>query len=346
MKKKFKTIYIFLGIIIVLGLVVFCYFFVGRARVAEKIIWGVDFSQMQAQSLKLNWKEIYLAIMDDLGVKNIKIHTQWDWIEGKKNEYYFGDTDWQVQKAEENNVKLIYVLGMKTGRWPECHAPAWTNNISEDQIKLELLKYIKQVVLRYKNNSAITYWQVENEPLLEFGECPAWYYRNDDFLKQEVALVKSLDSSRQVIVSDSGELNWWFNASRAGDIVGTTMYRKAWVNTSSFGFNFFLPNFYATYPIPPIFYSRKAELIKYFFNKDVICVELQAEPWAHKPFYDVPLAEQEKTMNLEQFKNNINYAKKTGLDAFYFWGVEWWYWLKTAQNSPAIWNEAKTLFSN
>ena len=36
--------------------------------------------------------------------------------------------------------------------------------------------------------------------------------------------------------------------------------------------------------------------------------------------------------------------KKTGLDTFYLWGVEWWYWMKTAQNQPAIWTEAKTLF--
>jgi len=24
------------------------------------------------------------------------------------------------------------------------------------------------------------------------------------------------------------------------------------------------------------------------------------------------------------------------------WGPEWWYWLKTTQNEPAIWNTAKS----
>jgi hypothetical protein len=155
-----------------------------------------------------------------------------------------------------------------------------------------------------------------------------------------------LDPSRKIIVSDSGELSTWIPAAGVGDILGTTMYRKAWVNLASFGFDFGIPGFYNTYPIPPVFYSRKANIIKLLFGKKVICVELQAEPWAQKPFYDVPLVEQSKTMDLQQFKDNVKYAQETGLDTFYFWGPEWWYWMKTTQNQPQIWNEAKKLFNN
>lgn len=346
MKKKYKAMIIFLVIIFVLFLIVFCYFFVGKATVAKNIIWGVDFSQMQTEALKLDWKQTYLAILEDLNIKNIKLHTQWDWIEGQKENYYFGDTDWQLSQAEKHNAKIIYVVGMKTGRWPECHIPSWASGLSEQQQQAELLKYIKEVVLRYKDSKVIAYWQVENEPLLSFGHCPSWYYKSDEFLKKEVALVKSLDPSRQIIVSDSGELSWWVNVGKIGDIVGTTLYRKAWVNISSFGFPIANPGFYSTYPIPPVFYSRKAEIIKRLFGKEVMCIELQAEPWASKPFYDVPLDEQIKTMDLRQFKSNVEYAKKTGLDRFYFWGVEWWYWMKEKQNQPQIWQEAKILFNN
>ena len=58
------------------------------------------------------------------------------------------------------------------------------------------------------------------------------------------------------------------------------------------------------------------------------------------------LKEQEKTMNLNKFKENIVYAKQSGFKEFYFWGTEWWYWLKEKQNKPEIWNEAKKLFQN
>ena len=213
MRKLLKIILWILAAIILLFTLVFCYFFIGSAPVAKNITWGVDFSQMQAQSLGLDWKDVYLAIINDLGVKNIKIHTQWDWIEGERGDYFFGDTDWQLDQAKKNGVNVIYVVGLKSGRWPECHAPVWSDNLSEQQQKKEILEYITQVVLRYKNNEAIKYWQVENEPFFKFGQCPSWYYDGGEFLKQEVALVKSLDYSRKIIISDSGEGSMWFRAA-------------------------------------------------------------------------------------------------------------------------------------
>ncbi|GAI35277.1 unnamed protein product, partial [marine sediment metagenome] len=80
------------------------------------------------------------------------------------------------------------------------------------------------------------------------------------------------------------------------------------------------------------------------FNKEVICVELQAEPWGPKLLYDSPFEEQEKTINLTLFQKNIEFARKTGFKEFYLWGAEWWFWLKEAQNDPRIWDEAKKLW--
>lgn len=341
MSKFSKILLIFAVIIIALVAIIFCYFFVGKAEVQNGITWGVDFSQSQAEYLKLNWKETYSAIINDLGAKNIKLHTNWNWVEGKKDDYFFKDIDWQIKQAEQNNVKIIYVLGIKTGRWPECHVPKWADNLPEEQQQAKLLEYITEVILRYKNSKAIVNWQVENEPLFRFGECPSWYYKNDDFLKTEIALVKSLDPKRPVIISDSGEQSTWFGPAQVGDIVGITMYRNAWAHvTDTFGFNLN----YAF--LNPMTYARKAEIIKKLFGKDVICIELQAEPWASKPFLEAPLQEQAKSMNLDMFKENVKFAKQTGLDKFYFWGVEWWYWMKEKNNQPEIWSEAQKLFIN
>lgn len=339
MKNIFKIILGFIAMLIAAAVIVFCYFFVGSAPKQENITWGVDFSQMQAQSLGLDWKETYSAIINDLGAKNIKLHTQWDWVEGRKDSYYFDDIDWQLAQADKNGVKIIYVVGVKSGRWPECHIPSWTSGLSEKKQKEEALKYIKEVVSRYKDSKAVVNWQVENEPLFNFGQCPPWYYDDGNFLREEVELVKSLDPSRQIIISDSGEQSSWFGVAKIGDIVGITMYRKVWAHiTDRLGFN--VDSF-----LSPVTYWRKALLIQKIFNKDVICIELQAEPWTSEPFYNVPLLEQEKTMNLNLFKQNVEYAKETGLDKFYFCGVEWWYWIKTTQNQPAIWDEVKDLFS-
>jgi len=337
MKKLIKISLLAAAIALALVLVVFCYFFVGSARQSKNITWGVNFSQMQAESLKLDWKETYSAILDGLSVKNIKLLTQWDWVEGEKDYYFFDDIDWQINQAQKNNAKIIYVIGMKTGRWPECHIPQWAQGLSKEEQQAEIMKYVKEVVSRYKGRNVIAAWQVENEPLFVFGQCP-WY--DEDFLKKEVKLVKSLDNTRPVIVSDSGELSSWFSVAKIGDIVGTTIYRKSWVHIIN-GFGF-----YGTFPIPPVFYWRKTLLMEKLFNKKVICVELQEEPWAQRPFYDVSIEEQEKTMNINQFKKNIEYAKNTGLDTFYLWGSEWWYWMKETQSRPEIWNEAKKLFAD
>jgi hypothetical protein len=259
-------------------------------------------------------------------------------VEGERGAYFFDDIDWQINQAEIRNVKIIYVLGMKTGRWPECHLPEWAKTLSKEQQQAELLKYIKEVVLRYKDSKAIDYWQVENEPLFKFGVCHSWYYKSQNFIKAEVALVKSLDPSRQIIISDSGNLSFWFDAVKIGDILGITIYKKYWV---SMGNNF---GFYSDYFLPPEIWLRRIEIINKFFNKKVIGIELQAEPWASKPLMEAPIEEQIKSMNIEQFEKNVQYAKETGLDEFYFWGVEWWYWMKTKQNQSEIWNEAKKLF--
>jgi len=332
--NKLLKMFLLTLIIIFLSLIIY-YFFVARTPEQKNITWGVNFSQMQAESLKLDWKKTYLAILEDLGSKNIKLHTQWDWVEGKKDNFYFDDIDWQINEAEKHNAKLIYVAGMKTGRWPECHIPNWANELSKKEQQTEILKYIKEVVLKYKGSKSIVAWQAENEPLFKFGVCP-WY--DENFLKREVNFIKSLDSTRPVVVSDSGEQSFWIKAAGIGDIVGTTMYRRVWFHI----FNDY--GFYVNILLPAKTYGLKAELIKKLFGKEVINVELQAEPWGKKLLYDIPFKEQEKLMDVSKFKGNIEYAKKTGLDEFYLWGAEWWYWLKEKQGKPEIWEEASKLF--
>jgi len=318
-----------LGMLLVLTAALGSYFLIGNPPQAETVTWGINFSQKHAEYLGLNWKHAYSAFLKDLNARNIKIATHWDLLEPQENSFYFDDLDWQIRQAEEHQVQLTLAIGMKTPRWPECHIPNWAKDLDQETQQKEILKLLKKIVTRYKNSKAIKYWQVENEPFFPYGDCP-WVDKK--FLKEEVALVKSLDTVHPVIVSDSGEGSFWINAAGYGDIVGTTLYKKVWSRH--------LKN-YIYYPFPPIFYWRKAQIIKKLFNKKVICVELQAEPWGPTLLYDAPLEEQTKSMNPQQLANIISFAKQTGLDEFYFWGAEWWYWLKTVHNDTQIWKLAK-----
>lgn len=328
MKRIFIKIFF---LFIVIFLILTGYLFIGNSPRAEKITWGVNFSQKHSELLGLNWRENYTALIDDLKTKKIKIITHWDLIEPEEGKYDFKDLDWQIKTAEENEVGLILVTGMKTGRWPECHIPEWAENLNKKEQQEKVLELLKETVLRYRDSEAILFWQVENEAFFPFGECP---WTDIDFLKKEINLVKSLDD-RPIIITDSGEFSFWTRAARLGDMVGVTLHRKAWFREFKT---------YVSYPFTPMYYWRRAEIIRNFFNKKVINVELQAEPWGPTLLYWLPLEEHEITMDLEQFKKNVEFLKKTGFDVSYFWGVEWWYWMKEKQNRPEIWNEAKKLF--
>lgn len=329
MKKKVKMV---LLIILIIVLVVLLYLFCGTAPQSEEIVFGVNFSQKHSQNLGLDWKENYLALLDEMKVKDIKLITHWDLIEPKRDSFYFEDLDWQIDRAKERNAKILLVIGMKTGRWPECHLPQWAKGLSKVEQQERVLNLIEKIVLRYRENSSIWAFDVENEPLFPFGECP---WRDKNFLKKEIQKVKSLDTkNRPILISDSGEGSFWLTTAHLADVVGVTMYQKVWFKEI---------NSYIAYPFPPVFYWRKSQIIKKLFKKEVICVELQAEPWCPNLLYDCSMEEQRKTMNLEQFKSNIEFAKKTGFDKFYLWGSEWWYQMKK-QGFPQIWSEAKKLF--
>ncbi len=304
----------------------------------NEMTWGVTYSPSQAEYLGLNPKEVYQSIIKELGVKHIKLHVNWNAIELKNNQYNFKDLDYYVRYANRNNVELILVVGMKTGRWPECHTPTWMKKIAPRKRDEEILDYLTTIVERYERVPTLKYWHIENEPFYEFGTCPNWYYEfGTSLLESEIELVKQLDPSRKIIVSEPGELSDWTKAAQLADIVGITMYRNYWSSTTeTFGNN--------TYAfLSPTFYQTKVTLINSVYQKPVMSIELQSEPWPTVPLRDASLAEQAQTMNPEFFRESINLATQSGITSYYFWGVEWWYWMKTKHNQPTIWNEAKSL---
>ena len=323
-------------LIVVLMAVIVCmsWFFVGSVSESEDIVWGMNFSQKHTQDLGLDWKETYLALLDDLKIEKMKIITHWDLLEPEKDEFYFNDLNWQIDEAEKRDVEILLAIGMKTGRWPECHIPEWAKELDEQEREQRILELITNIVENCEKSKSIVYWQVENEPFFAFGECPKI---NREFLQKEIDLVKSLDSAnRQIIISESGEFSFYAKSARMGDVVGITMYKTAWFEEL---------NTYVKYPFPSIFYARKAKIIEKIFGKKVICIELQAEPWGPVLLYDLRVHEQKKTMDLELFKENIEFAKASGLDEFYLWGGEWWYWLKTTQDNSEIWDFAKVVIN-
>lgn len=332
-KSFFKIILSVLGGTTLLVVLVFLYFNLPGPSPREDVALGMTFSSRYATDLGLDWRETYLALLDDMGVRKLRLPVYWDLIEKAPGVSDWDALDWQIAEAGKRQVEIILAIGQKVPRWPECHIPQWARD-TDGHRQAALLSFEQSVVARYKGAPQVVMWQVENEPFLPFGEgCPVF---DVNFLEQEVALVKALDSSRKVLLTDSGELSLWYGAASRGDAFGTTMYRD--IYSSKVGG-------YFRYPIGPNFFRAKAWLIKTFAHQDdVRVIELQAEPWASGWVGNVSLEEQFRTMNENKLRQNVEYARRVGFPEIYLWGGEWWYWLKTQKSYPAVWETGKELF--
>ncbi|MBI1839033.1 MAG: EamA family transporter [Candidatus Colwellbacteria bacterium] len=304
------------------------------------VTWGVTFSDKYSRALGLDWQNNFDAIVTDLRPKKMRLIAYWDEIEKERGKLDFSDLDWQLSRARENGISVILVLGLRTPRWPECHVPSWAEGLTTENREHALREYIPRIIERYYNDSEILAWQVENEPFLQFGLCEK---RGTDFLEKEVALVRSLDSSRPIVVTDGGEFGLWYQAIKAGDVFGTTMYRR--VYPPSIGKYVGIID----YPLSPSFFRLKDKLLRFLTDeptKPFIVIELQAEPWGA---VEVPLLsydEQIRIFSPDYFRDTIDYAKAAGFDEYYLWGAEWWYLIKEKHDNPEIWEEAKNVFQS
>ena len=279
--------------------------------------FGVTYSPYYAAELGLDPKTTFTDMLTTVGIKKVRLSAYWSKIEPQSGVYDFSDLDYYLAQAKEHNATVILAFGYKAPRWPECYQPDWLKNAPIATQRLERLKMIATVVNRYKSYSHIEAWQVENEPFFAFGECQK---TSPELLANEVSLVRSI-SHKPVIVTDSGEYGTWITSMQLSDIFGTTLYRDA----------YFAPFGHLNFPIKPWYYRFKSLLVRTFFapnNQKTIVIELQAEPWPSRPLNTVSVNEQIALFSPESFSDNIIYAKRSGFEDIYLWGVEWWYFMK------------------
>ena len=284
----------------------------------KNIIYGVSFNTEYANYLGLNHREAFGKIIGEWNFKYLRLSAQWDLIEKSKGQYDWSELDWMMAEAAKKNAKVILAVGHRTPRWPECHYPKWVDSLTHASHEPELLRFMELTVARYKDHPALEVWQVENEPFLSFGACDQLTQAQ---LDDELKLVKKLDSLHPAMVTDSGELSLWRKTAARADLFGATLYRVVWSKPLGYwSYDWFLP---------PLAYTARLWLNGRNINSAYI-TELQAEPWIpNQALADTPLAEQFKSMSLDRFKNNVDFARRTGMPRAYLWGAEWWLWLES-----------------
>lgn len=333
-KKKMQYRYYFLGFFGVVVLAILLLAFPSIVPVRQ--IYGVTFSAPQATGIGVNWKDAYIAMLDDLQVRHLRLSAYWDSIAPTNDSYNFSDLDYQMAEAQKRDARVVLSIGRKLPRWPECHIPDWASKLSEQEQQRDVLAMLAVMVDRYKNSPNLDMWQLENEPLLTFGICPK---ADLHFLQEEQAVVRAHDANHPILITDSGELDSWIGAAQFGDELGTTMYRTVFSNRTKSLFRY-------DYLFPSWLYRLKAHYIGLLFHKPVLVSELQGEPWGTKPYNEMSQSERYQSFSPSRFRELWTFVQRTQISQVYWWGIEYWYWEKTVNHNDTYWNIAKEIFSS
>lgn len=327
-----SLIVVFVIVILFVGLIAFLAF---KKPAPEKITYGMSFNTFYAEDLGLDWQKTYDAILNELGVRHLRLAAHWPMVEPRNDVYDFSKLDYQIRQAEAVHAEVILAVGRRLPRWPECHVPEWAKELSWEAQKVEILEYLEVTVERYKESPAITYWQVENEPYLEVFAYEHCGELDEEFLEREIDLLHQLDPTRPVLVTDSGNLGTWTGAYGHGDAFGTSVYIHFW-NPELGQFRTVLP--------PWVYPLKESVMALLYGKKPTFLIELSAEPWLLEPITEVDIETQYSRMDLEKLEDILDYAKRTRFDQQYLWGAEWWYWLKD-RGHPEIWERGVRLFN-
>ncbi|HBO99576.1 MAG: hypothetical protein UU48_C0007G0024 [Candidatus Uhrbacteria bacterium GW2011_GWF2_41_16] len=306
-------------------------FFFAAARifwfssVSIRPIWGATFSSLYAEQLGLDWRETYIAVLDELHIQKLRIPVYWSEVEIKQGVYDWKSIDWMLDEAEKRGVKVTLVTGRKVPRWPECFIPDWAERMESSQAQHALLNTIETTVKRYQKRSVVERWQVENEPFFPFGICP-----EPDFalFQKEVRLVENLDY-RPLVVTVSGELEPWIPPAISVNMLGISMYRVTWNSWYGYGLYAAVTDFY-----------RIRAMILHLFGRQTFISELQVEPWLRKPLSEMSREEKRQAFDSHQLEQNMRFASRAEFSEVYLWGVEWWFAEKQQGNSE-LWEAGK-----
>lgn len=299
----------------------------------QPLTLGASFIPDYAESYGLDPNQTLTAMLSDLGLKQVRLVSYWDDIEKTPGVYDFSELDQEFALANQYHAKVSLAIGLRQPRWPECHEPSWVDQETKATWEPQLYQFMTTVINRYKNNPALSDYELENEFFMKvFGTCTD-FDRNR--LIAEFNLVKKDDSLHPVIISRSDNWVGIPLGKPTPDEFAISVYKRVW--DSIFTKRYF------EYPLPSWFYASLAGYEEMVSGKNMIIHELQAEPWPPKgdDIVTTPLSEQFKSMNAARLQSRITYAEKTGMRTIDLWGAEWWYWLKVDKHDSSVWNVVK-----
>jgi hypothetical protein len=307
---------------------------------------GVSFSHRRAAALGLDYRKAFRQL-EAMHFRVIRLSAYWDEVDSNG----YRNLDWLMTEARRSHQPVALALGMKGLGWPEFYIPAsamplTTLRDSQDvaldpDLKEAALLFVEGTAARYRDNPELVAWQVENEPFNRAGPDNLWI--DADFVRQEIAAVKSVDPhDRPVIVNSFSHFNLLFdqasnrdgfdlksllgfdgtdaemqslNVLGAGDILGLDVY-------TAIGYQLLGGEHIAHADSN---WDDRLESLRHKAQragKRAWITEAQAEPWeASQDTWDNP-----KSTSPAAMRAMFRSLQDAGYSTVLFWGSEYWLW--------------------
>lgn len=315
---------------------------------------GTSFSPRHATFLGLEWQDAYRRL-EAMHFKVIRLSAYWDQVDAEG----YGTLDWLLAESQATGQPVILSVGMKGVGWPEFYIPHQFQPRTEDGadvgqdpvLRAATLDFVRTSVDRYRGNSALVGWQVENEPLNPAG--PHRWHIGRQLLELEVAAVKAMDS-RPLIINVFGHFNMLFDhaSNRSGfdlkallgfesdtaeaqslgvlgrgDILGLDLYTEI-------GYRFLGQDGVSHAGSDWAAKAGHWRRVALNQGKRAWVTEAQAEPWeASLNMYGDP-----RSTTADDILDRFARIRAQGFGTILLWGAEYWLW--RVDNGDSSWLDA------
>ncbi len=307
---------------------------------------GISFSPRRAASFGLDYRKAFTRL-ESLHFRVIRLSVYWDQVDQEG----FDQLDWLMREAQRAGQPVVLAVGMKGLGWPEFYIPASAmpadgltkgqDVASDANLRDATLSFVSDIVLRYRDNSMLVAWQIENEPFNRAGPQRLWI--DAGFLRDEITIARQLDGHhRPLVVNAFSHFNLLFDQAsarqgfdlrqwlgfeadsaerdglsvlRKGDVLGLDVY-------TAIGYQFLGQDHMSRADGDWPDRLAKVRDLARRQGKQAWITEAQAEPWES----DANSYTDPKSTSPQAIRSLFANLKDAGFSTVLFWGSEYWLW--------------------
>jgi hypothetical protein len=315
--------------------------------------FGANFSCKRAAWLGLDCMRTLERLLDDLGVRRFRLVVYWSEAEPAPGRYDWRAIDAQLDALHARGAKAVVVIGMKGPRWPEFWFPHWLERMTsipaegypEDAALVQdyLFPYLEAAAKHLAAHPAVEAIQVENEPFVYYRGHANKRHLRPALVAREIETVRRATGGRlPTVVSHAS----WFRGDPTpswildhADVLAQSVYTKR--QRGPWPWLYLFP--YQLGPLTPDLPGQARAAARR--GKELWIGELQAEPYEQATRDPRVLPTHElRSFSVAWLERNVTLARRSGATRVYFWGAEWWAYLRERRGDEALWRAARAYF--